>query len=420
MRFCQPRSSNFVPRCGAPFLTAVGVIALLAAGQPAASQTHAETFQPYAAIHREQIAYLGPGREIAHDLPGPEIRIGILAPLQGPRKGEGEAVLEAARMALADEAATPLPAGQQLALAVRDATGLWGRASSEIVRLVFEDRVIALVTLTEGSAAHLAEQVGNRVGVPVLALSSDSTTTRINLPWFFRVVPSDAAQARAFAEDIYSTRKLRHVLLVAQTDHDGRVGAEEFEKAARALDAPRPARALVNPSVATLDAALPNAEAPEAVVLWTGPETAPRLIAQIHETWRFVPIYLCRKAAQIPWAQPSAEPCGSCRQTRRADSVEPVEGSGVWTATTRSEDWAARKTFVERYRKRAGNPPTPSAAEVYDAMRLIAQGVRQAGPNRARLRDRLARVAGYRGVAGEISFDGAGNNCVEVVLARIE
>jgi ABC-type branched-subunit amino acid transport system substrate-binding protein len=61
--------------------------------------------------------------------------------------------------------------------------------------------------------------------------------------------------------------------------------------------------------------------------------------------------------------------------------------------------------------------PGPAAAEVYDAVRLIATGLRESGPNRARLRDSLAKVTGFAGVSGNISFDGAGNNRAEVALA---
>jgi ABC-type branched-subunit amino acid transport system substrate-binding protein len=67
-----------------------------------------------------------------------------------------------------------------------------------------------------------------------------------------------------------------------------------------------------------------------------------------------------------------------------------------------------------------GTAPSLAAAEVYDAVRLVAAGLRQSGPNRARLRDSLARVRDFAGVSGTISFDGAGNNRAEVALAPLK
>ena len=111
-------------------------------------------------------------------------------------------------------------------------------ASNEVVHLVYEDQAVAIVTSLDGGSAHLAEQVGNKVGIPVVTLSTDPTTTQINLPWIFRLGPTDTQQARAFARDIYIARKLKQVVLVTENGHDGRVGGEEFQKAARELDAP--------------------------------------------------------------------------------------------------------------------------------------------------------------------------------------
>jgi hypothetical protein len=45
---------------------------------------------------------------------------------------------------------------------------------------------------------------------------------------------------------IYVEPKLQKVLLVSQTDHDGRIGADGFEKAAKAIDAPVPFRLELN------------------------------------------------------------------------------------------------------------------------------------------------------------------------------
>jgi ABC-type branched-subunit amino acid transport system substrate-binding protein len=56
---------------------------------------------------------------------------------------------------------------------------------------------------------------------------------------------------------------------------------------------------------------------------------------------------------------------------------------------------------------------------MYDAVRLITAGVRAAGPNRARLRDSLAKMGKYQGISGLISFDGAGNNQAEAALIRL-
>jgi len=397
------------PRLRSRWLISLRLVAaaFLAATTAANAQTDSPTTPPYAAINREAINYAGPGRETARDLPGPEIKLGLLAPLQGARKAEGEALREAAQMALEDEAANPLPAGRRLALVVRDETGLWGRASSEIVHLVFDDRVVALLTSPEGTAAHLAEQVGNRVGVPVLTLASDSTTTQINIPWLFRIVPNDAAQARAFATNIYRERALQKVLLMVEASHDGRVGREEFEKAARRLQAPLPDCLEIALPIADVDSLLSEirARGPQAIVLWTGAETAAQLLEGMGQLPSTPAIYVCQKALQEPFLR----------------VVEQALGRNIWLATSRpGAPVAARQDFAARFQARTGTAPSAAATQVYDAVRLVASSLRQSGPNRARLRDSLAKVADFPGVSGTISFDGAGNNQAEVALTPLK
>ena len=86
-------------------------------------------------------------------------------------------------------------------------------------------QAIALLSPIDGNIAHQADQIANKIAIPIVILSSDATTTRINIPRIFRRGPGDADQAQLIATDIYRRRNLRKVLLIAEDDHDGRVGS---------------------------------------------------------------------------------------------------------------------------------------------------------------------------------------------------
>jgi branched-chain amino acid transport system substrate-binding protein len=383
------------------------VVTVALSGAPTFAQ--APPAQPYAAINRDKVNYNGPGRDAGHDLAGPEIRLGLLAPLTGPRQAEGEALRRAAQIAIDEENTTSLPGDRHLALVTRDESGPWGQASTEIVRMVFDDQAVALITSAEGGAAHLAEQVGNKVGVPVLTLSTDTTTTEINLPWIFRLGPTDAAQARAFVDDIYHARKLQRVALLTENDHDGRVGGEAFEKAVREMNALAPTRIIVEPEKPVRETLQDELQGAQAVVIWADAETANRLVARVREELPSTPLYLCRKAAQGDWSGPSPSRCRAC-----AD-----EDPRIWTAEPPTGQAASRASFEQRYRQRFGAEPGIGAAQAYDAVRVLAASLRQSGPNRARLRDALAGVSGFQGASGLISFDHAGNDLTTVTLTRL-
>lgn len=62
----------------------------------------------------------------------------------------------------------------------------WGKASDQLVKAVYQDRVAAIIALDRDSS-HLAEQIGVKSFVPVIAISSDRALTSTNIPWIFRL-----------------------------------------------------------------------------------------------------------------------------------------------------------------------------------------------------------------------------------------
>jgi branched-chain amino acid transport system substrate-binding protein len=78
------------------------------------------------------------------------------------------------------------------------------------------------------------------------------------------------------------------------------------------------------------------------------------------------------------------------------------------------------ETFRDRYRERFGDEPSLTAAEAYDAVRVLAASLRKSGPNRARLRDALNQVSTFNGASGIISFDHAGNDMTQTTLMRLD
>jgi len=365
-------------------------------------------------MNRDAVSYAGPGREPACDLPGDRVTIGVILPLRGAHEAAGRALLEGAQMALDEEPASPLPGGRRLVLAARDESGPWGQASSEIVRLIFEDHAVAVVTSQDGDITHQAEQVATKIGVPVLTLSSDATTTEINLPWIFRLGASDADEARAFAQHIYRQRGFKNVLLVAQGDHDGRVGSEEFEKAARRLNAPPPQRLEIPDAPAEWRGLLERAksQAPEAIVLWTDSENAAKLLPLVRQGKSLPEVYLSRKANAL--VTDGAE--GACGSSVLGDEDQ----ARIWvTAPRPAGACRAKQDFARRFYARTGTRPGSAAESAYDAVHIIAAAVRRAGPNRARLRDALAAGMEFPGVTGNIAFDSAGNDRSDIVVVPL-
>jgi branched-chain amino acid transport system substrate-binding protein len=409
----EKRTHNHV----AALLAATMVLAVFlvpAATRQVTAQSKTQAAAPYDSIATDGETYAGPGREFAQDEIGPTIFIGLLAPMHGPEKAEGAALVAAARMALQDSTQGLLPHGQRIELAVGDESGpAWGHVSDVILQLVLRQNVVALITSTDGTDTHVSEQVGNRIGVPILTLSSDATTTQIDIPWIFRLGPSDAVQAQTIAANIFRDRGLKNVMVISDGDHDGRGGIAALRQAAISMGAPRPEELVLDPLKPDFSSTVARVQdiSPQAIVVWTQADFAHGLLPLLRASGVATPVYLSQQAAH---ADSGLFPATSTENVESA-----ANSTSAWTIASRGQSTSAQESFAARYSRQMGGPPSTAAAEAYDAVCLTVRALRSAGPNRARVRDKLAKVQDFPGMSGTISFDREGNNGTQVHLVAV-
>jgi branched-chain amino acid transport system substrate-binding protein len=379
----------------------------------AAAQSQPDATKPYATLDRQGVTYRGPvSAEEPDDSAGTAV-IGLILPLNGSQESEGRALLAAARLAIEEEQARgPLPDGRRLKIAVRDESGPWGQASAEILKLIEEDHALAILTSANGTTAHLADQIANKISVPILTLSSDPSTTQANVPWLFRVGPSDTDQARAFCERIYGDPGLRKVLLVVETDHDGRVGAAEFEKLAEERHSTAPVRFEIAdgaPNLRTFGEALQMSR-PDAIVLWTDAPVAEELLSIIGTELPAVPVFLCRKGAQLNASQANIQ---------IAPATQQVPNSDQWFSIDFAAQTPRSGSFEKLYPARTGKKPGLAAEDAYQAVRMIATAIRQTGASRTLLREYFAVEPRQSNVNQNMGFDPAGNSVGQFAIIRL-
>jgi len=80
-------------------------------------------------------------------------------------------------------------AGHHYTLIAIPSEGAWGKASSALVQAIYQDQALGIIALDRNSS-HLAEQIGVKAFVPVIAISSDKLLTTTNISWIFRMPES--------------------------------------------------------------------------------------------------------------------------------------------------------------------------------------------------------------------------------------
>ncbi|MGD2134833.1 MAG: ABC transporter substrate-binding protein [Gemmatimonadales bacterium] len=326
-----------------------------------------------------------------------EVRVGLFAPDSG-------AAPNGARLAIDELNAAGGVRGTPLRLVTRWDDDPWRGGAREMVRLVYDDSVWAVLGSENGHATHVAEQVVTKAWVPLVApVSADPTLTYIRIPWMFRLPPDDAVQADVLVRDGVVARRLPDVGLITSSDHDGRTFAHEVLQRLNAAGAPPAFHFEVPPDgdPAAL-AARARSFAPGALIVRVPPSDMPDLLDRLWREGVHVPLL-------VPWI-PGLTPSQLARR---------YAGDVLVVRPFRETGNPAYAAFHRAYRARYGSEPTPVAAYGYDAVRLVGHALGASGLNRPALRDALAAATGFVGATGVITWDNAGGNRGEPVLVVV-
>jgi branched-chain amino acid transport system substrate-binding protein len=322
----------------------------------------------------------------------PPVTIGLFLPDRTPEAPAGREALRGAELAVAAANRGGGIRGRPVQLAGASSDVPWSAATDALVRLIYDEHAVAIVGALDGRTGHLAEQIITRAKgqtVFVTPWASETTLTRIRIPWFFQMVPDDRRQGEALAREIFQVRRLRRAAALTEKGLDP-------ESACAALESRAPAGAVVR-----FDAADPAARRDlekrsaqgefGAVILFTGAGAAGEAV---------------RSLSRLPAGAPAVfGPLSLARPGfLGGEEAGPAEGTillapaGLWSAPAAAE---FRRDFKERY----SAVPTPLAAFSHDAVKVLVEALRKLpSPESDGLAETLAGIR-TGGVTGEIRFD---------------
>ncbi len=278
----------------------------------------------------------------------------------------------------------------------------WGTGITLVTRMVFEERVWALIAPVDGPSAHLAEQVIAKARLPLLNPgSSDRTVNLAYVPWVFSCLPGENLQVPVIFQALIEKTGERPFVLISATDHDSRVLATEFERYISTRGVSPALHVKYNPgekrSLQPLD---DIGETVGAFVILAGPRESAEIVKTIRP--RF-------KASLIGGPAMGRSLFLSQAGSSSAGVLFPLLG--------RAE---LNDSFVMKFRERYNRTPDFAARQTYDSVRLLALAIEKAGLERERIRDAIRDLAPWEGVNGIVDWDEFGQNRRKVQLGIIK
>ncbi len=336
--------------------------------------------QPRRSASQQTPEYHGPGREdpVPRDLK--EIRIGYFAPAD-PRHPDGGTLWLGAARAVEEANREGGYQGLPFRLIPAWADNPWTGGAGAPARLIYQERVWAVIGSLDGASTHLAEQVALKARLTLInPAATDRTLHGANVPWLFSCSPGD----HLIAPVLRKALRGRPFMLVSATDHDSRALVAALKATPTSHIEFQPGTADVSALAARVTEA-----SPQTVVLIAGPRDSGRVVSALRRQGCATPV-LCGPSAG-----------------RRAflEEAGPAAEGVLFPLLVEPERLDAHADYA--------------AASAYDAVKLLVAAIRKAGLNRARIRDAVRGLSGWQGATGVIRWDALGQNDRPVRLGQI-
>jgi len=382
---------------------------------------------PYHEYYQDLVEYNGAAR----DVPDPnlkdlsEIRIGFLAPLYDhPDQVLGNRMLNGATMAIDEANASGGYGGRPFRLvthndydnwqmsrsaasdAARD-SAIWGAASNDAVRMIYEDKVWAMFGSISSESTHIALRLALKGETPLVnSASTDPTIPETIIPWYFTDLQDDRVQGYTLARHIYTDLGFKRVAILRVNDRYGRFGVLKFRDASRRLGHP----VVIEQKFMSGDTdyrhqlqVIEDSQV-DAIVLWTDIGPAAKILQQMQALGMKQRVFGSHRTIGEELIQLAGT------------AAEGFEAVFPYDPNRADSRW---QEFNARYEVRFHEKPDHFAALAYDAMRVLLDAICRAGLNRGRIRDALTATETYKGVTGDMVFDPNCKNIAPLFLAHV-
>ena len=381
------------------------------AGVPEDLRPFSKFATPYYKFYQDRIEYNGAAREIRDpDLKDlSEIRIGFIGPLyNNPDQAMGYRMLKGATLAIDEANAAGGYGGKPFKLMLHNDSAIWGAASNEIVKMVYDEQVWAMFGSISGDTTHIALRVTLKAETPLInSASTDPTIPETGIPWYFTDLQDDRVQGYTLARYINTELGLKRVAVLRVNDRYGRFGVLKFRDASRRLGHPVVIEQKFMPGDTDFRRQLQLIEDSrvDAIVLWTDIVPTAMILKQMQKLGMKQRVFGSHRTIGdelVKLAGPAAE---------GFEAVFPYDPN-------RSDPrWLE---FNDHYEARYDEQPDQFAALAYDAMRLLLEAICRAGLNKGRIRDALTVTEAYKGVTGDMVFDPNCKNIAPLFLAHVQ
>lgn len=299
--------------------------------------------------------------------------------------------------------------GKKITILTEDDQSKPEEAKTAALKLIKQDRIIALLGEVASSRSLAAAPEAQRAKIPMISPASTNPKVTEVGDYIFRACFVDTFQGSSMAKFAYNNLKLRNVAILKDIKNDYSVGlADFFEKTFKELGGNIVAVESYSEGDIEFRAQLTalKAKNPDGIYV-PGYYTEVGLIArQARELGLNVPLL-----GGDGWDSPKTIEIGG----------NAVNGSYFTNHYAEDDPNPTIQNFIQKYKKKYGIVPDAMAVLGYDAANILFDSIKRANSaDPTQIRNAIAQTKDFPAVSGSITMDANRNAQKKIVVMKIE
>jgi len=334
------------------------------------------------------------------------IKIGAILPLTGDAAAWGIPPKNGATLAVEQINANGGILGKKVELIVEDGGCDPKMGVNSINKLLSVNKPVGVVGAVCSAVTLAIAPIVEQNKVVLISPASTSPDITHAGDYIFRDIPSDGLRAKVFAKYItllgYKTAAVLTINNVA-----GKAAEQSFEKYFTEDGGKVLGVETYSPDANTVKTQLTKIQEmkPDIILALSQVKDAVIVLKNVKELNIKIPLFFQSEALDDPSVIQNA---GNA-------------ANGATYITFAKNDNREAKDFAQAYKKRFGVEPKLFASEAYDAVMLIAKGLKKIGQvNSIKLHNELYTVKNYQGASGTLSFDENGDVVKPLQIKKIK
>src|SRR5208283_3249139 len=321
-------------------------------------------------VDKDTLDYFGAARErVVQEIDtSGTVNIGFLGPLENNYEATyGRAMLHGAQMALEEAnarggyGASATSRGRPYALKIHNDSAQWGASSTEAVKMVYDEHVVAVLGSVDGASTHIMLRVSLKLEFPIMDTgTTDPTVTETRIPWVMHTFPDDRQQGYTLAGYVFKQLKLKKIGVFRTQSRYARIGVEKFSDEAKRMG-----------RVPPLEVKFERGDQDFSTQL--------RMLQKMRSMGMKQPVFGSSRMAYPALL----EIAGS--------AAEGVVTTAPLDPTRTDPQWQA---FQKKYQAEFKEEPDAYAAYAYDGMNILLAAIEKKGLNRGKIMDGLREYYG--------------------------